>query len=285
MALLRLLPTATATPDSLHRKIAERRRPAPVSKALLRMADVEHDSIDGCAVIRLTPKAGASDAHLIYTHGGAYVFPLLAAHWGIIANIIRRTGASVTVPLYALAPAHGVDDAYALLDTVYSQAVARHGERIFLAGDSAGGALAVGMALRARDTGAVPAAGLILFSPWFDIDLTNPGIHGIERGDLMLGRAGLVEAGRLWAGDSDHHSPLVSPLFGDLAGLPPIHLYQGERDILAPDAELFAKRVRDAGGEARLQLTAGAFHVFVGAPWTPEARRALDDVGQVIRSR
>ncbi|CAN5365964.1 hypothetical protein BH09ACT1_BH09ACT1_03200 [soil metagenome] len=191
----------------------------------------------------------------------------------------------MTVPLYGLAPQHGVDEAYELLDAVYDDAVGRFGDRVFLAGDSAGGALAVGQAIRARYAGTPTAAGLILFSPWFDIDLGNPGITAIEAGDVMLGRDGLIEAGRLWAGDHDHRSPLISPLFADLAGLPPVHIYQGERDILAPDAELFVKRVRDAGGEARLHLTSGAFHVFVGAPWTPEARSALDEVGRVILSR
>jgi RND superfamily putative drug exporter len=284
MALLRLLPTATGDAGSLRRKIAKGLRPAPVSRRLRRIADVEQEMVNGFPVIRLTPKAGASGAHLVYTHGGAYVFPLISAHWGIIANIIRRTGVSVTVPLYGLAPQHGVDEAYDLLDLVYDDAVDRFGDRVFLAGDSAGGALAVGQAIRARDAGKTAAAALILFSPWFDIDLGNPGVDSLEGGDVMLGRAGLVEAGRLWAGDHDHHSPLISPVFADLAGLPPVHIYQGERDILAPDAELFAKRMTDAGGDAHLTLAEGAFHVFVGAPWTPEARSALDDVGRVIRS-
>jgi RND superfamily putative drug exporter len=284
MALLRLLPTATASEESLRRKIAKGLQPAPVSRRLRRIADVEHDTVNGFPVIRLSPKAGEGGTHLIYTHGGAYVFPLISAHWGIIANIIRLTGVSVTVPLYGLAPQHGVAEAYDLLDTVYDEAVGRFGDRVFLAGDSAGGALAVGQAIRARDAGKPAPAGLLLFSPWFDIDLTNPAVAAIEPGDVMLGRAGLVEAGRLWAGEHDHRSPLVSPLFADLSGLPPTHVYQGERDILAPDAELFAKRMTDAGGDTHLHLTPGAFHVFVGAPWTPEARRALADVGRVIRS-
>ncbi|CAN5366142.1 hypothetical protein BH09ACT1_BH09ACT1_03210 [soil metagenome] len=74
MALLRLLPTATANADSVRRKIAKKLTPAPVSTGLRRIADVEHDTVNGFPVIRLTPKAGASGAHLIYTHGGAYVF-------------------------------------------------------------------------------------------------------------------------------------------------------------------------------------------------------------------
>lgn len=284
MALLRLLPTATSSAESVHRKIASNLQPAPVSKAVLRIADVAHDTVNGFPVIRLTPKVGDSGTHLIYTHGGAYVFPLVSAHWGIIANLMRDTGVSVTVPLYGLAPRHGVDEAYALLDVVYDDAVARYGSRLFLAGDSAGGALAVGQAIRARDAAKTSAGALFLFSPWFDIDLVNPGIAAIEPRDPMLGRAGLIEAGRLWAGERDHRSADISPLFGNLGGLPPVHLYQGERDILAPDAELFARRVTDAGGDANYHLAGGAFHVFVGAPWTPEAKRALADAARVIRS-
>jgi hypothetical protein len=100
---------------------------------------------------------------------------------------------------------------------------------------------------------------------------------------ITMGRDGLLEAGRWWAGDHDVRSPLVSPIFGDLAKLPPVHIYQGAWDLFAADAQDVTDKIRAAGGEAHLHLYPDAFHVFVGAPWTPEARAALRDISSLLR--
>ncbi|MEF2977387.1 alpha/beta hydrolase fold domain-containing protein [Subtercola sp. YIM 133946] len=283
--LLRFTPTNTATPQTLRAALADRKPPAPVTRAIRRVARVERSVVNGCPVIRLTPKAHASGNHLIYTPGGAYVSPILATHWNILAGLIERSGVSVTVALYGLAPEHHVDEAYDLLDTLYEAAQAEFGGRVFVGGDSAGGALALGQAMRYRDAAKPPPLGVVLISPWVDATMSNPEIGALARLDPMLGAAGLAEAGRWWAGTSDVRDPLVSPLFGRLDALPPVYIYQGDRDLLVADAKLLTRRIAQTGGRAELRIYPGAIHVFVGAPWTPEARRALRHLGAVLRGQ
>lgn len=283
--LTRLLPTTTRTAATALEAARIRTEAAPVPARLHRIANVEETTVQGRRVVRLTPRSAPSGSHLVYTHGGCYLYPPIPAHWTIIGTLIRDSGASVTVPLYGLAPEHTAEEAYTLLDELYDEAVAVHGDRVFLAGDSAGGGLALGQALRYRDTGRIPPAGVLLISPWVDATLGNPDVRTLLGRDHLLAPAGLVAAGAWWAGEEDPRSPSISPLFGDLAGLPPVVVYQGGRDLLAPDAKLLAEGISAAGGDVELQLFPGAFHVFVGAPWTPEARRALRHAAAVIAGR
>ncbi|GGF21215.1 alpha/beta hydrolase [Subtercola lobariae] len=294
--LLRLTPIRTATPEAMREAVAHRQPPAPVTRGLLKVAHVEELTVEGRPVIRLTPKhaptrTGTGSAtstgttagtHLIYTHGGAFVFSILATHWQLLASIIEKTGVSITVPLYGLAPEHQFGEAYHVLDAIYDEAIARYGDRVFLSGDSAGGALALGQAIRARDAGKPRAAGIILFSPWVDATMSNPQVARLAPLDTMLGAAGLAEAGRWWAGAAGPKDSLVSPIFAELNDLPPVYTYQGDRDVLLADAKLLTKRIRAAGGQTELRIYRGGIHVFVGAPWTPEARRALRHVTSVL---
>jgi monoterpene epsilon-lactone hydrolase len=282
--LLRFRPRTLATVETLHAAIAARGADAPVTEAVERVAEVSTSIVNEQTIVHLTPRRAAPSGHLIYTHGGCYTFPLIAPHWGIVAALVEQAGVSVDVPLYPLAPEHTADETYELLDRVYREAIAAHGPRVFLGGDSAGGGLVLGQALRYRDAGKVLPRALLLISPWVDVTMSNPGIADVAPRDPMLAVPGLVEAGRLWAGDLDVRDPLISPLYGDLAGLPPVHTYQGDRDILVADAKELTRRILRAGGQAELRLTRGGFHVFPGAPWTPEARRALGRMAAVLRA-
>lgn len=283
-SLLRFRPVSTKSAESVRDRVAHRKPSAPVPRGLRRVADVDETIVNGRPVIQLTPKSGSGASHLVYLYGGAYISPMLNAHWRIITTLIRQSGASVTVPQYGLAPQHSVDDAYALLDSIYDRLlVEKPGVRLFLAGDSSGGALALGQTMRLRDAGRSLPARVILISPWLDATMSNPKVTALEPRDRMLGRAGLVEAGRWWAGNHDPRSPLVSPIFGDLENLPPVHMYQGAWDLFAADAQDVTDNIRAAGGEADLHLYPDAFHVFVGAPWTPEARAALRDIASLLR--
>ncbi len=201
---------------------------------------------------------------------------------------MRRTGATVTVPLYALAPEHTHRDTYGFLTTVYKAVISSTVPAdVVLAGDSAGGGLAVGQALHFSAEG-LPAPGrLILFSPWLDITGTNPETARYERVDPMLAVPGAVEAGSWWAGAESPRHPLLSPVFADpaaLAGLPPVSIHQGDRDVCMADSLLFQQRMNDAGGRLSLDVYPGAFHVFAGLPWLPESRRAFGRIAALLSS-
>jgi monoterpene epsilon-lactone hydrolase len=274
-SLLRVLPTTTESAETALRFAQERTAPAEIPDRLRRIARVEESTVDGRRVVRLSPRGRPGGAHLIYTHGGCYLYPITSVHWRLLGTLIRDSGVSVTVPLYGRAPDYTAEEAYPLLDRLYDEAVETHGARVFLGGDSAGGGLALGQAVRYRDTGRRAPAGVLLISPWLDVTMGNPQIARLAPLDHLLAPAGMAAAGAWWAGGLDPRSPLISPLLGDLHSLPPVAVFQGGRDILSADATLLAERIAAAGGDVRLEFHPGAFHVFVGAPWTPEARSAL----------
>jgi acetyl esterase/lipase len=269
----------TADTSSMEARVAGPRPEAPPSAAILRIADVGSSTINGYTVLTVVPKSGASDRHVVYLHGGAYAGPMIALHWNIVQALVEGSGATVTVPLYGLAPEHNYLAAYDLIDA--AMATIRE-STVFLAGDSAGGGLALGQAMRMRDAGTAPVAGLILFSPWVDVTMTNPDIATIQPRDPMLGAAGLEVAGRWWAAPADPRTPLVSPLFGDLGGLPPTTIFMGGRDILSPDARLLADKIGSAGGSVDFRFSPTAFHVWVALPVIPEARKALAHASSII---
>jgi RND superfamily putative drug exporter len=123
----------------------------------------------------------------------------------------------------------------------------------------------------------------VLFSPWVDVTLANPAIEPLEARDTMLASAPLRTCGNWWAGQHATTDPVVSPLYADLSHLPPACIFQGDRDLFLPDVSLLHEHIVQAGGTSTLTIARGGFHVYVGAPWTPEARFALDFAGRVIR--
>jgi monoterpene epsilon-lactone hydrolase len=282
---LTVLPGRSSTSEqTLLKAIAGRGGPARVTRSVERVADVSERLVEGRRVIRLTPKQGASGAHLVYTHGGCYTFPMLRPHWGILKTLVDLSGASVDVPLYGLAPEHTAVEAHTWLTRIYDEVVAEFGPRVVLGGDSAGGGLALGQAMQHRDSGRTLPVAILLISPWVDVTMTNPGVLALAPLDHLLAPAGLAAAGRMWAGALDLRDPRVSPLYGDLAGLPPVHVFQGDHDILYADADELARTIRRAGGQVDLRVTHGGFHDFPGAPWVPEARVALRQLAEVLRS-
>lgn len=257
---------------------------APIPARLEAACTVERRAVRGRPVIRLTPRRGASGLHVVYTHGGGYVNALVGNHWDLLGMLVRHTGATVTVPLYPLAPESTWRAAFAMLEDVYREVLAgTPADRVVLCGDSAGGALALAQAMRYRDAGLPLPGRVVLFAPWLDLTLADPQIREVERRDVMLGVEKLRLLGGWWAGGENPRTPSLSPLHGDPRGLPPIDLYQGTDDLLAVDGRTFARRARGAGADVRLHETPGGFHVFMAVPWIPEAREVHRRVAAALR--
>ena len=234
-------------------------------------------------ITRVFPKQGLrSGGALIYLHGGAYVYPMVAGQWGVVEGLIDRTGLPVIIPDYPIAPAHTATDAFDFVQPIIDEAQAEFG-RVILFGDSAGGGLALSLAMQRRDTGARQVDGLVLYAPWVDVTMTNPRIEEVQRRDRVLRVPGLAWAGRAWAADLDPTDPRVSPLYGDPAGLPPMRIFQGDADIVGPDVIEFARKAARAGVDVRLRVEPDGFHVYVlSVPIIPEAEAALDRSARFI---
>lgn len=258
---------------------------APIPKRLRVTYAVTEDQIQGHRVVTVQPREGGSGTHVMFLHGGGYLLPIQASHWGFVERLVRSTGATIVVPMYPKIAQRGAAEAHEFVQEIYRQVVRMAATNaVFLLGDSAGGGLALACALSVRDRAAQlrqPDA-VILVSPWVDVTMTNPLIRPIEQGDAMLSVAALRAAGALWAGERDLQDPQISPLYGDLADLPPVHVYQGDRDLLAPDAALLVERIGEVGGVATMHMCRGGFHDYIVAAHTPEARQGLARIEAII---
>ncbi|NWG24127.1 MAG: alpha/beta hydrolase fold domain-containing protein, partial [Pseudorhodoplanes sp.] len=213
------------------------RTPARPSAAMRRRFDIAVEARHGHEVYTVAPRSGSPGGHVVYLHGGAYVNPISRWHWAFIARLAERLGMTFTVPLYPRAPEHDCAAASAFLLSVYGDLVAsRDASDLVVMGDSAGGGLSLSLATQARAAKLPAPAGLVLVSPWLDVAVSDPAQERIERLDPLLMRRGLAAAGRWYAGTMATHDPRVSPIHGDLAGLPPTLLFCGTRDILLSDA-------------------------------------------------
>lgn len=284
VAALSLRPKPLASAEAIAAEVAHQQRVnADVTASLRKTHEVHRAVADGMTVLSLVPRQARPRGELLYTHGGAYVHPLVKPHWHIIDRLSRETPLRITVPLYGLAPERDANDAFPTLHRVYDQ-VAASGLPLVVAGDSAGAAISMAMTMRARDEERPSPSAVLLFSPWTDATMTNPEIAALEPGDPMLGRSGLIWSAQRWAGSRAVDDPWISPLNDSLVGLPPIRVFQGGRDIFLPDAQRFVTKAAAAGTDAQIHVYPDAFHVFVGVPQLPEARSALSRARAVIAS-
>ena len=222
---------------------------------------------------------------ILWLHGGAYCMGSTAGYRHFGAHLARVANARVILPEYRLAPEHhypdAVDDACAAYLALRAKADSR--ETVILAGDSAGGGLAVAMLLRLREHGHVLPAGCVLVSPWLDFTLSGSTLVSHADLDPLLSRAMLAGACRAYLNGADISSALLSPLDADLSGLPPMLIQVGEREVLLDDSRRLAERGAAQGVLVTLQVEPAAPHVFqLFASFLPEARSALRRIGGFI---
>ncbi len=264
--------------DEAEAYLASRDKPedAELPEKVAKRFTVERWNAEGQQCITLHPKSGKGEHHILYFHGGGFVLPVLDAHWPLAAALIDATGASLTMPLYDVVPESSHTAGEGLADAAFAR-IAQDwpAEKIALAGDSAGGQMAVALALRQVRSGGPKAGKLIPFAPWLDLTLADPEIRAVEPNDIMLRIGALLPMGRAWAGDRDPASAECSPLYAspeELAQMPPTAIFVGRHDIFVVDCRSFASRMREAGNTPRLYEYSGAPHVFMALPFTREAK-------------
>lgn len=220
---------------------------------------------------------------VLYLHGGGYIIGSSATHRGITGHLARTSGCTVLTPDYRLAPEHpfpaALDDAEACWMALIEEGF-KPGQ-IAVAGDSAGGGLSLALAMRLRDRGQPLPASLTVFSPW--VDLTQAQLYAPER-EPVLQAAWTSKAARLYADATPLNHSLVSPIFGDLDGLPPMLIQVGSEEILLNDAERLARKAAEADVEVRLAVYNSLWHVFqVHSGQLDRATEAMASAGDHIR--
>lgn len=224
------------------------------------------------------PAAGAP--RVLYLHGGAYVNEITRAHWSLTARLSREVPCRCLVPMYPLGARAGAAQV-AETTTKIAATLLEEPSELILAGDSAGGGLALAASLCLRDRG-LRAARIVLLSPWLDAAVDQPEQLALERRDAMLAVAGLREAARTYARGLPLDDPRISPLHGDLRDLPPVSVFTGTHDILNPDAHRLLDRCSEAGTTCELIEAPAMPHVYPLLP-TPEGRQARTLMVELLR--
>ncbi|MGH8443958.1 MAG: alpha/beta hydrolase, partial [Solimonas sp.] len=214
----------------------------------------------GMAIEIVEPKTPGYHGAVLYLHGGAFVLGSAYTHRSITSHLAHAAETPVWVPNYRLAPEYpypaAIEDAMACYRLMKSRGL--KSEQIVLAGDSAGGALALELAVRLKDLGERPAAVAVI-SPVTDIALRSHSLDGRERQDPMI-RKGWVQQGIAWYGPAAARRGAL--LDQDLSDLPPMQVQVGDQEILLDDSVRLAEKVAQAGGELRLEVHGGRWHVF-----------------------
>lgn len=217
-------------------KIRSLPTPQPAAKADSQFA-LKQSNFKGRTIWHITPSDRRPTAHVLFWHGGGYVYPATDVHWKFLTHMATVHGWSVTAPLYPLAPESTASDTTAWAYEYYNHYQSEMaGQPFVMSGDSAGGGLTAALAQMARDNGAVLPAGLILICPWLNLEPNHPDQALVEPRDGILTLSGISEGGALYAGALPRTAPRCSPIYGDWQGLPPILAFGGGDDILVTDA-------------------------------------------------
>ncbi|WP_206997580.1 alpha/beta hydrolase [Trinickia mobilis] len=238
----------------------------------------------------LEPPAGAPDTArtrtVFYIHGGGYYFCSPKTHRSLVFALAARCGVRTYSLDYRLAPEHpfpaALDDALAAYRRLLADGMPP--DSIVLAGDSAGGGLALATLVALRDAGDPLPAAALLFSPWTDLAATGATIATNDGVDPMFYGAAIARAAKFYLADTPATHPHASPLYADFAGLPPLFIQAGSTEVLLDDSRRVAEKARAAGVPVEIEIWPDMPHVWqLYAPFVPEAGKALDRATEFVR--
>ncbi len=222
---------------------------------------------------------------VLYLHGGGYMTGSRGTHRSLAAEVAVVGRAHTFLPEYRLAPENPFPGALEDALAAYQWLLERGTDplKLSIAGDSAGGGLTMALLISLRDQGLPLPASAVLFSPWTDLAGTGNSYRRLAGMDPMLSPEGLDEMAAAYAGAEDLRHPLISPLYANLSGLPPVLIQVGGNEILLDDSIRMAEAIRRAGGKARLQIFPHMWHVFqFFGGWMRESRQAVEDAGDFL---
>jgi len=248
-------------------------------------SQIEKITINGMAAEWIYTDTASEERTILYLHGGGYNLCSVNTHREFAAHIANKSGTKVLLIDYRLAPEHpfpaALEDAvsayYWLLDTGLT------GKNIAIAGDSAGGGLALATAISIRDAGDSLPSSIACIAPWIDLRMTGDSIKTKSEIDPLI----KTESAKVWAGNyignNDPRNPFISPLYAGIAGLPPLLIHIGTDDMLLDDSKRIAKKAEDAGVKVTLKIYENLWHVFhLNVRAMPEAKAAVAEFSSFI---
>lgn len=226
-----------------------------------------------------------SPGFIFYVHGGGYVSGSCADHRGLVSKLVQGTGKALLLYEYRLAPEHpypaALEDTVVAYRWLLAQGITA--DRVVLAGESAGGGLGLAALLALRDQGLPLPAAAVVLSPWTDLKLTGESHR--TRAKVAVDTPGMsAVCSKHYYGDHDPGDPYISPLYGDLHGLPRLRIYVGDHEMLRDDSTRFAAKAQAAGSDVQVTVGEGMIHCYpLLAPMFPEATAAMAEICEFIR--
>jgi phosphinothricin tripeptide acetyl hydrolase len=243
--------------------------------------------VDGLAAEWLVPARPRGT--MLYLHGGGYCFGSIDSHRGLAARVAAAARCRTLLVDYRLAPEHpfpaAVEDALRAYEWLLAEEDVSP-ERLLVGGDSSGGGMALSLLLLlARRDRPLPA-GAVCLSPWLDLTLGLAASSRARVEDPMISLEDAEVVSRLYVAGADRRDPLVSPLYGNPCGLPPVLVQVGTRELLLEESRRFTESARRVGVEVTLQEWPGLIHVWqFFAPLVPESNQAIEALGAWAAAR
>jgi epsilon-lactone hydrolase len=255
------------------------RKPLPVA--------VEHVEIAGVRATWIGEPSLSERGTLLYLHGGAWSIHLPGVYRKFATILSGLTGMRVLLPDYRLAPEHpfpaGVNDCFTVYRWLSEQGYAHR--PLVVAGDSAGGSLTLVTLMQARDAMLPMPDCAVMLSPSTDLTVSGPSWSYNAEADPMFSSSAKDVLRPLYCPDQDATNPLLSPLFGNWAGLPPLLFHAGSTEVLLDDSVRAQDRASQAGVQAEIEVWRDVPHVFQVFTWLPESKRALRRMADFIAAR
>jgi len=278
-----------STPQNPNASIEARRAGMErISEHVARDVTCEPVDAGGVRAEWIAAPGAIADRVILYLHGGGYVLGSISTHRAMIARIARASNARALAIEYRLAPEHpfpaAVEDATGAYKWLLAQGIKP--AKIVIAGDSAGGGLALATLIALRDAKQPMPAGCVPISPWTDLEGTGDSIRSKAAKDPMVQQDNLAGSAKQYIGNADPKNPLISPLHADYRGMPPMLIHVGEAEILLDDATRVAERAKRAGVDVQLEVWDDMIHVWhVFAKILPEGQQAIDKIGKFVIAR
>lgn len=253
--------------------------------------NIDTYSLDTLTVEKITPLQNTSKQIIFYLHGGGFCLGSLKTHRAWLCEMARTTGLTVMSLAYPLTPETPFPELNEAVYNAYKALLASgiQADDVILAGDDAGANLALALSLRlVRQKNTVLPRGLMLLSPFIDLTLTSNSIRYNQKHDALLSIDFLKKAIHYYLQncDFDPSNPRVSPLFDDLAGLPPLLIQVGSKSMLMDDAKRLKDMAVNAEVDVSYKLYTGMWHnFFMFNAWFDEGKMALDDICYFIQHR
>ena len=260
---------------------------APFISRWLSVRDIDLRRVDDSAVRGewLSVKAPDPRAIMLYIHGGGFVSCSPATHRPIAAGLARLTGLRVFSLNYRLAPEHPFPAAFDDVVAAYDQLRKENpGVRIAVAGDSAGGGLALSLILKLKNDGTELPSCAVCFSAWTDLTGSGESVKANEMSDRMFYPSTISSFADAYIRRDERENIYASPVFGAFGAMPPILFQVGSTEVLVDDSRRIHEKVQAAGGESELQIFDGVFHAWqMGIGILPEADAAMKNAAEFIR--